>query len=45
MSIDAGEESGYSNGVDKQLNAITSMTSDAREESYKTIQDMIENIY
>lgn len=32
-------------GVRKQLHAMTSLTSDAREEAYKTIQDMIESIY
>jgi hypothetical protein len=45
MSIDAGEESGYSNGVDKQLSIISKMAEDSREESAKVVQDMLENIF
>jgi hypothetical protein len=45
MSIDAGEEDGYSNGVNKQLQAIESLTQDPREDANKQIQGMLENIF
>lgn len=45
MSIDAGEELGYSNGIDKMNIAIGNMTKNAREESQKQIQGMLENIF
>ena len=45
MSIDAGEEDGYSNGVNKQLNLVKQMTTSSQEDSMKAIQDMMENIF
>lgn len=45
MSIDAGEESGYSSGVDKQLLSIKSMTTSASEESNRAVQSMLESIF
>lgn len=45
MSIDAGEENGYSNGVDKQLSLIKKMTKSATEETQKKFQSMIEGIF
>jgi hypothetical protein len=45
MSIDAGEESGYSSGVDKQLLSIKSMTTSAAEESNRAVQSMLESIF
>ena len=45
ISIDAGEESGYSNGVDKQLALISKMSKDPKEETAKAVQNMLENIF
>ena len=45
MSIDAGEELGYSNGVDKMNRALGAMIKDAREDSQRAIQGMLEGIY
>lgn len=45
MSVDAGEEDGYSNGVNKQLDLIKSMTGSAEEESALRFQDMMGSIF
>lgn len=45
MSIDAGEEAGYSNGVDKQLTAISKLTNSSREETTKLFQSKLEGIF
>ena len=45
MSIDAGEEMGYSNGVDKQLTLIKKITTNTTEETQKAFQNMVENIF
>lgn len=45
MSIDAGEEQGYSNGVDKQLHLVTDMVKSAKEDSNLQFQSMLENIF
>lgn len=45
MSIDAGEEYGYSNGVDKQLSLMTKLTKNSAEESQKQFQSMMESIF
>jgi hypothetical protein len=45
MSIDAGEEGGYSNGVDKQLELVTRMTENSRENTTKQFQSMLEDIF
>lgn len=45
MSIDAGEEDGYGNGVQKQMAAITSLSKNPREEAGKAIQGMLESIF
>jgi len=41
MSIDAGEEDGYSNGIDKQLDIIGTMAKSDKENSYKALQDRL----
>lgn len=45
MSIDLGEEDGYSNGIDKQLSLVTEMTKDTNEEANKELQGMLESIW
>lgn len=45
MSIDAGEESGYSNGVDKQLYVVKEMTRSAAEDSNQQFQSMLEGLF
>ena len=45
MSIDVGEELGYSSGYEKQLDLVSKMTNNAREESSKQIQNMVEGIF
>ena len=45
MSIDAGEEDGYSNGVDKQMSLIKEMTQDSKEDSSRAFQNMLESIW
>ena len=45
MSIDAGEELGYSNGVDKMSIALGSLSRSSREDSQRAIQGMIESIF
>ena len=42
LSIDAGEEDGYSNGIDKQLTLVSEMTKSAEEQSGQVFQDMLE---
>lgn len=45
MSIDAGEEMGYSGGLTKQLDSLKNLTKDPREESQKAIQGMLEGLF
>ena len=45
LSIDEGEEMGYSSGIVKQLESLTKITADPREESQKELQNMLENIF
>ena len=45
MSIDVGEELGYNSGYEKQLDLVSKMTNNAREESSKQIQNMVEGIF
>jgi hypothetical protein len=45
MSIDAGEEQGYSNGVDKQMTLLKRMTNNPTEETQKVFQGFLENIF
>ena len=45
LSIDEGEEMGYSSGIAKQLESLTKITADPREESQKELQGMLENIF
>ena len=45
LSIDEGEEMGYSSGIAKQLESLTKITADPREESQKELQNMLENIF
>lgn len=45
MSIDAGEESGYSSGVDKQLEMVKSMTKSDELDTQKEIQSRLENLF
>lgn len=45
MSIDSGEEDGYSNGITKQLNLVTQMTTDVAETASQVVQNMIEDIF
>ena len=43
--LDNGEELGYSNGIQKQLQGLSKLTSDSREEAAKNFQGMIESIF
>ena len=43
--LDEGEEMGYSVGVKKQLDSLSKITSDPREESQKEFQGMLESIF
>lgn len=45
LSIDAGEENGYSNGSDKQQTILTRMTRSTEDETRKTFQGMLESIW
>ena len=45
LSIDEGEEMGYGAGYQKQLSYLSKVTSDAREESAKTFQGFLEDIF
>jgi hypothetical protein len=36
---------GYSSGIAKQLESLTKITADPREESQKELQNMLENIF
>lgn len=45
MSIDAGEEGGYSSGIDKQLEIVKYMTRSAATESGQAVQNMLESIF
>lgn len=43
--LDEGEEMGYSESIKKQLDSLSKITSDPREESQKEFQGMLENIF
>lgn len=45
MSIDAGEEMGYNGGVTKQMEFLGAQLKDAREETGKVIQNMLEGLW
>lgn len=45
LSIIEGEELGYSSGIQKQLQGLSKITSDAREEAAKNFQGMLEGIF
>ena len=45
MSIDAGEEDGFSNGIEKQLTLVKEMTKSDKEDSSKVFQNMLETAF
>jgi hypothetical protein len=45
MSIDAGEEDGFSNGIEKQLTLVKEMTKSDKEDSSMVFQNMLENMW
>lgn len=45
LSIDEGEEMGYGAGYQKQLSYLSKITSDAKEESQKAFQGMLEDVF
>ena len=45
LSLDEGNEQGWSGGVSKSIQSLGSLTKSAREETQKLFQGMLNNIF